>query len=393
MYIINALIILAYNNDYLFSCRWIATTQMQPTDARRALPCFDEPAFKSVFDVEIIHRANTSALSNGIERVEKEPIGDNGRWVVTKFKRVREMSTYLLAFVVSDFHYKEATTKNGVLFRVWSRPEAVENTMYALKAGVDILNYFEEYFDFDYPLEKQDMMAVPDFAAGAMENWGLILYRETALLFDPLLNSASNQQRVAVVVSHELAHQWFGNLVTPEWWDDLWLNEGFASYVQYLGVDNIEPNWQMKLQFLVEELQPVFTEDALGTSHPVRVPVGAPSEINEIFDSISYEKGASIIRMLDNILTEDVFKEGLNYYLTERAYGNANSDDLWTVLTYADEDKGKNDVKKIMDTWTLQMGYPYVSFTRNGKTLTAMQKHFLNNPNSTVEDSNFGNQG
>ncbi|XP_071788435.1 aminopeptidase N-like isoform X2 [Asterias amurensis] len=373
--------------------RWIATTQMQPTDARRALPCFDEPAFKSVFDVEIIHRANTSALSNGIERVDKEPIGDNGRWVVTKFKRVREMSTYLLAFVVSDFKYEQATTTNGVLFRVWSRPEAVENTKYALQAGVDILNYFEEYFDFDYPLEKQDMVAIPDFAAGAMENWGLILYRETALLFDPLLNSASNQQRVAVVVSHELAHQWFGNLVTPEWWDDLWLNEGFASYVQYLGVDNIEPSWQMKLQFLVEELQPVFTEDALGTSHPVRVPVGAPSEINEIFDSISYEKGASIIRMLDNILTEDVFKEGLNYYLTERAYGNANSDDLWTVLTYADEDKGKNDVKKIMDTWTLQMGYPYVSFTRDSKTLTAVQKHFLNNPNSTVEDSNFGNQG
>ncbi|XP_038058558.1 uncharacterized protein LOC119729837 [Patiria miniata] len=375
--------------------RWIATSQMQPTDARRALPCFDEPAFKAVFDVEITHRPTMTALANGIERPGeiKLPVGTDGRWVVTRFKRVREMSTYLLAFVVCDFKYTNATTENGILFRVWSRPDAVENTKYALDVGTKILTYFEDYFDFAYPLEKQDMVAVPDFSAGAMENWGLILYRETALLYDPELNSASNKQRVAVVVSHELAHQWFGNLVTPEWWDDLWLNEGFATYVEYLGVAEVEPTWQMKLQFLVEDLQPVFTEDALGTSHPVKVPVGAPSEINEIFDSISYQKGGSIIRMLDNILTEEVFKMGLNYYLFERFYGNANSDDLWTVLTYADKGIGDNDVKKIMDTWTLQMGYPYVTFQRNGAMLTATQRHFLNNPNSTVEDGNFGNQG
>ncbi|XP_022104262.1 aminopeptidase N-like isoform X2 [Acanthaster planci] len=375
--------------------RWIATTQMQPTDARRALPCFDEPAFKAVFDVEIIHRSHMTALANGIERDGeiKVPVGTDGRWVVTRYKRIREMSTYLLAFVVCDFKYTNATTENGILFRVWSRPDAVENTRYALDVGTRILTYFEEYFDFAYPLEKQDMVAIPDFSAGAMENWGLILYRETALLYDPVLNSASNKQRVAVVVSHELAHQWFGNLVTPEWWDDLWLNEGFASYVEYLGVDKVETEWQMKLQFLVEDLQPVFTEDALGTSHPVKVPVGAPAEINEIFDSISYQKGASIIRMLDNILTEEVFKMGLNYYLFERFYGNANSDDLWTVLTYADKGIGNNDVKKIMDTWTLQMGYPYVTFERNGNSLTATQKHFLNNPNSTVEDGKFGNLG
>ncbi|KAJ8035810.1 Aminopeptidase N [Holothuria leucospilota] len=365
---------------------WLATSQMQPTDGRRALPCWDEPGFRSYFDTKIIHMSNMTALSNGIELGTETYEGD---WQITTFKTTPKMPTYLLAFIVSDFGYKEGYTKNGVRFRVWCRKEAINTTDYALQQGVDILTYFEEYFSIPFPLEKQDMVAVPDFSAGAMENWGLIIYRETALLFDPMQNSAANKQRVAVVVSHELAHQWFGNLVTPEWWDDLWLNEGFASYVEYLGVNFTEPTWKMMEQFLVEDLQSVFSPDSLGSSHPVRVPVSSPAEINEIFDRISYAKGASILRMLNNILTEDVFRSGLLRYLNHYAEGNANSDKLWDALNQAQD---VYDVKAIMDTWTLQMGFPVVNMTRNGNMLTAIQKHFLINPDSEVDDK-YGDLG
>ncbi|XP_030856224.1 aminopeptidase N isoform X2 [Strongylocentrotus purpuratus] len=371
--------------------RWLATSQMQPTDARRALPCFDEPDLRAIFYTEIEHRDDMVALSNGIE--EGERTGNNAGWMITTYRATPKMSTYLLAFVVGYFDKTEMYTENGVRFRVWSRPEAVESTRYALDIGANITTYFEEYFDTPFPLSKQDMIAVPDFSAGAMENWGLIIYRETALLYDSRVNSASNKQRVAVVVSHELAHQWFGNLVTPVWWDDLWLNEGFASYVEYLGVDYTEPDWGMREQFVVEDLQSVFEPDSLGTSHPVRVPVNSPDEINEIFDSISYSKGASIIRMLNNFLGEEVFVEGMSYFLNSHKEGNADSDDLWFALKEADDGKGNNDVKAIMDTWTLQMGYPVVDLHRYGDNqLNASQEHFLVNPEAGVDDK-YGDLG
>ncbi|PIK55589.1 putative aminopeptidase N isoform X2 [Apostichopus japonicus] len=368
---------------------WLATSQMQPTDARRGLPCWDEPGFRSYFDTSIIHMQNMTALSNGIElRTETHEEAGEG-WMKTTFKTTPKMPTYLLAFIVSNFAYKERFTSNGVRFRVWSRPEAINTTDYALDQGDRILTYFEDYFQTEFPLEKQDMVAVPDFSAGAMENWGLIIYRETALLYNPEENSAANKQRVAVVVSHELAHQWFGNLVTPEWWDDLWLNEGFASYVEYLGVDFTEPDWKMMEQFVVIDVQSVFTLDALGSSHPVRVPVGSPEEINEIFDRISYSKGGSILRMLNGILTEQVFRDGLFRYLTHYSEGNANSDKLWDSLNQVQD---KYDVKKIMDTWTLQMGYPLVHMTRSNNMLEARQEHFLIDPNSPVDDK-YGDLG
>ncbi|PIK55590.1 putative aminopeptidase N [Apostichopus japonicus] len=359
---------------------WLATSQMQATDARRALPCWDEPGFRSTFETSIIHMENMTALSNGIElgTVDYEE-----GWKITAFKTTPKMPTYLLAFVVSDFDYVEKNTTNGVRFRVWSRKDAIGSANYGLEQGVEILTYFEDYFGVPFPMDKQDMVAVPDFSAGAMENWGLILYRETALLYDPAENSAANKQRVAVVVSHELAHQWFGNLVTPEWWDDLWLNEGFASFVEYLGVDFTEPTWKMMEQFLAEDLHRVFALDALGSSHPVRVPVNSPAEISEIFDTISYAKGASIIRMLNNILSEETFRRGLNRYLTHYSEGNANSDKLWDALNQVQD---QYDVKKIMDTWTLQMGYPVITVTRSGSTLNVQQSHFLIDPESEVDD-------
>lgn len=216
-----------------------------------------------------------------------------------------------------------------------------------------------------------DMIALPDFNAGAMENWGLITYRETAMLYDDTSSSIANKQRVAVVVAHELAHQWFGNLVTPKWWDDLWLNEGFASYVEYIGVDHVEPTWRMLDQFVVEEVQNVFKVDGLSSSHQISIPVNNPEEISEIFDHISYAKGASIIRMMSHFLTEPVFKAGLRRYLRALRYSNAEQSDLWAHLTEAQRIAGGQssvemvNVEKVMNSWTLQTGYPLVTLTRS----------------------------
>lgn len=222
-----------------------------------------------------------------------------------------------------------------------------------------------------------DMIALPDFNAGAMENWGLITYRETAMLYDELSSSVANKQRVAVVVAHELAHQWFGNLVTPKWWDDLWLNEGFASFVEYIGVDHVEPAWRMLDQFVVDEVQDVFKIDGLSSSHQISIPVNNPDEISEIFDHISYSKGASIIRMMNHFLTDQVFKEGLQRYLRALKYDNAEQSDLWAHLTAAqrvvrqsnsssDQQQLETmDVGRVMNSWTLQTGFPLVTLTRD----------------------------
>ena len=226
------------------------------------------------------------------------------------------MSTYLVAFVVSKFGFEVSpATSNNVMFRIWARKDALDQIAYAKDVGPKMLQYFEDYFNVTYPLPKQDMIAIPDFSAGAMENWGLITYRETALLFKPGVSAIGNKQRIAVVISHELAHQWFGNLVTPSWWTDLWLNEGFASYVEYLGVEAIQPKFKILEQFILDDLQSVFKIDALETSHPISIPVGHPDEIAEIFDRISYAKGASIIRMMDKFLSTVTFRRGLTNYL------------------------------------------------------------------------------
>lgn len=226
------------------------------------------------------------------------------------------MSTYLVAFVVSKFGYEISPQYgNNVMFRIWARKDALDQIAYAKEMGPKMLKYFEDYFNVSYPLPKQDMIAIPDFSAGAMENWGLITYRETALLFKPGVSAIGSKQRIATVISHELAHQWFGNLVTPSWWTDLWLNEGFASYVEYLGVEAAQPELKLLEQFQYLDLQSVLRIDALETSHPISIPVGHPDEINEIFDRISYAKGASIIRMMDHFLSEETFRKGLTNYL------------------------------------------------------------------------------
>eukprot|EP00795_Rhopilema_esculentum_P003842 gene3842-15137_t len=352
--------------------RTIAATQFQPTDARRAFPCFDEPALKATFNMSLAHDPAFIAITN-MPKIDTET---KGAFVLDRFQKTVVMPTYLLAIVVCDFGEKRMVSTSGVNMTYYAPKDQVDQLLYGSDVGTRILPYFEGYYNISYPLPKADMIAIPDFAAGAMENWGLITYRETALLYSPGKSSESNKQRVAVVVSHELVHQWFGNLVTTEWWSDLWLNEGFASYVEYFGVNYVEPSWRMLEQIVINDQASAFAADALVTSHPIYVPVNHPNEINEIFDSISYQKGCAILMMLDNFLGKGIFQKGLTSYLNKYKFGNAKTVDLWDSL--AEATGNKMDVKGIMNTWTLQMGFPVVTVYKNG---TVTQKRFLLDPN------------
>ncbi|XP_034944364.1 endoplasmic reticulum aminopeptidase 2-like isoform X3 [Chelonus insularis] len=371
--------------------RYLATTHFEPTYARSAFPCFDEPQFKAKFRVSIFRDRFHIALCN-MPIMNTEDAGFYmGRGLLRDdFQESVEMSTYLVAFVVCNFKRISQLTSRNISVSVYASESMLSQAQYALDTAVKTMDYYESFFGIHYPLPKQDLIAIPDFAAGAMENWGLITYREASILYDPKETSTVAHEWVAIVIAHELAHQWFGNLVTMKWWNDLWLNEGAASFIEYKGVNHVSPEWNMMDQFVLDKTQSGLVLDALTTSHPISVPVKDPSEIEAIFDTISYNKGASILNMLEGFLGEEVFKKGLNEYLKTRAYGNADTNDLWSVFT-----KHSNktfDVKAIMDTWIHQTGFPLITIKRDGKVITASQKRFLLTPPDNETEANQKSQ-
>lgn len=355
----------------------LIATQFESHHAREAFPCIDEPAAKATFDLTITTPEGETVLSN---TPAKEQQTKNGL-TTTTFETTPHMSTYLLAFVFGKLAHKEAKTKNGTIVRTYATPDKVEQTDFALDTAVRCLEFYEDYFNIKYPLEKCDLIALPDFASGAMENWGCITFRETTMLVDPVNTSLHAKQYVAMVIAHELAHQWFGNLVTMRWWTDLWLNEGFASWIEYLAVDHLYPDWDMWMQFNVDEQQAALKLDALEHTHPIEVPVRHPDEIRTIFDAISYSKGASVIHMLHEYLGPEVFRDGLRYYLNKHEYSNTDTVDLWAAL----EEVSQKPVKDFMHAWTSQGGFPIVTANAEGSDVELKQERFYLNPKARNE--------
>ncbi len=353
--------------------RYLAATQFEATDARRAFPCWDEPAIKASFEVTLVIPDALVAVSN-TPVVEQTAAGPDTKAV--RFDETPVMSTYLLAFVVGDLTSIQAQAKNGTKVSVWTTRGKEEQGRFALETSVRLLGYFNDYFGIPYPLPKLDHIAIPDFSAGAMENWGAITYRETALLVDPANSSAGTRQRVAEVVSHEMAHMWFGDLVTMQWWDDLWLNESFASWMGDKAVDWAFPEWQMWTQFVSADTNRALSLDGLKNSHPVQQEVKDPAQVSELFDAISYSKGGSLIRMVEQYLGPETFRQGLHQYLTDHQYGNARTQDLWAAL----EATSQKPVTAMMNGWTQQVGYPVLqvqtSTVSNGVDLSLSQERF-----------------
>eukprot|EP01105_Mastigella_eilhardi_P026278 TRINITY_DN7505_c0_g1_i1.p1 TRINITY_DN7505_c0_g1~~TRINITY_DN7505_c0_g1_i1.p1 ORF type:complete len:898 (-),score=185.69 TRINITY_DN7505_c0_g1_i1:55-2424(-) len=341
--------------------RYMAVTQFEPADARRAFPCWDEPSLKATFEITLIVPQHCTALSN-MPALAETPLAGGKRQV--SFAPTPKMSTYLVAFAVGNFDYLEATTAEGVLVRVYTPTGKAQQGRFALTMAANTLHYYIEYYGVPYPLQKLDLIAVPDFAAGAMENWGLVTFRENALLIEEGISSVLSRKRVAYVVGHELAHQWFGNLVTMRWWSDLWLNEGFATFVGTQAVDHFFPHWDTWTEFVASELSRALELDALQSTHPIAVAVSSPAQIGEIFDAISYAKGASVIRMLADYLGEDALRRGLRLYLDRFAYANAETEDLWRALS---EVSGA-DVASAMADWVNRPGYPVVSVSLSAAT-------------------------
>lgn len=362
------------------------STQFEACDARRAFPCFDEPSLKATFNLSIEIPADQVALSN---MPEKETVAVGSDKKLVTFETTPVMSTYLLAWAVGDFEYIEAFTErryNGkqLPVRVYTTRGLKEQGRWALEHAPKVIDYFSEQFEIDYPLPKSDILAVHEFTHGAMENWGLVTYRLTAILFDEKLSDSRYKNRIAYVVAHELAHQWFGNLVTMSWWNGLWLNEGFATWGGWLATDFLHPDWEVWAQFVEEGHSAAFQLDAVRSSHPIEVTVRDALDVNQIFDKISYLKGCSIIRMLASHLGIKTFLKGIAIYLRKHAYENATTEDLWAALSEA----SGQDINKIMEPWVKKIGFPVLTVAENKETkeITLKQSRFLSTGDVKAEE-------
>ncbi|XP_040011887.1 endoplasmic reticulum aminopeptidase 1b isoform X2 [Xiphias gladius] len=393
-----------YKSSYRTSSgevRVLASTQFEATFARGAFPCFDEPAFKANFTIQITREPRHIAVSN-MPKVRTVELP--GGLLQDHFDTTVKMSTYLVAYIVSDFLSVSKTTQHGVKISVYAVPEKIDQTSFALDAAVKLLDFYDDYFDIPYPLPKQDLAAIPDFQSGAMENWGLTTYRETGLLFDAEKSSVSDKLAITKVIAHELAHQWFGNLVTMEWWNDLWLNEGFAKFMEFISLDATYPELHVD-DFFLGKCFEAMEVDSLSSSHPISTPVENPMQIQEMFDDVSYDKGACILNMLRDFLTPEAFEIGIIKYLKRYSYQNTVNSHLWESLTNIctsdDLDEGRMkhrqfcskrnlpsgsskwysgdelDVRAIMDTWTLQEGFPLVTVAVRGREVRLSQERYL----------------
>jgi aminopeptidase N len=347
----------------------IAVTHLEPTDARRAFPCWDEPDLKAVFGVTLVVPEELTALSNGPE-VEREPLGD-GR-VRVRFQDTMVMSTYLVAFVVGRLELTEAPDARGVPTRIACVPGKAHLAVFALESAVHATSWFAQYYGIPYPDAKIDHVALPDFAQGAMENLGCITYRETLLLADPEAATIEELEDVAETVAHELAHMWFGDLVTMRWWNGIWLNEAFATFMSMLAVDDFRPEWQIWAMFA--RVRAVALDvDSLGSTRAIEFPVHSPDEVSGMFDTLTYQKGAGILWMLEAYLGADRFRDGIRRYLRTHAYGNTETHDLWQAL----EEETGEPVRRIMDAWIFQPGYPEIVVSSDGDRVHLAQRRFL----------------
>src|SRR4051794_16136024 len=358
----------------------IACSQMQATDCRRAFPCFDEPDFKATFGITLVVDEGLMAVANGPELARIQL--PSGRVAVT-FEDTMPMSTYLVAVIVGRLDATEPIDVDGTPLRIVHVPGKGSITAFGLEVGAASLSWFQRYYGIPYPGKKVDMVALPDFAAGAMENLGCITYRESLLLVDPHTSTQFEQQVVADVVSHELAHMWFGDLVTMRWWNGIWLNEAFATFMEVMAVDAFRPDWTRWTSFSLERTD-AFEVDSLASTRTVEFAVHAPSDCDGMFDVLTYQKGAALLRMLQQYLGEDRFRQGVNNYLRTHSYGNTETSDLWDgIEAVTTADGGNEPVRELMDSWIWQAGFPLVSATLVGEELVLRQERFSFSPEAT----------